>query len=53
MRCKKKYPRISRVAGTKYIRIAERPTFFRPETFIESPARMRIIIRAILLSSEE
>ena len=47
------YPMISNVAGTKDIRIAGRPTFFRSERFRESPALIRIMISAICRRSDD
>ena len=46
-------PRISKQAGTKHIRTAGRPTRFRSSTSSDSPARISMIIRAILRSSAE
>ena len=46
-------PRISKQAGTKHIRIAGLPTFFKSSRFSESPALARIMINAIFRSSDE
>ena len=47
------YPTISQHAGTKDIITAGRPTFFRSERSSDSPAFIRIMIRAMLLSSDD
>ena len=47
------YPIISKVAGRKDIKMAGRPTFFRSERFKDSPALIRMMIRAICRRSEE
>ena len=39
-------PTISKQAGTKHIRMAGRPTFFKSSRFSESPARVRMMMRA-------
>ena len=44
-------PIISKQAGTKHIRTAGRPTFFKSLISILSPARVKIIISAICLKS--
>ena len=46
-------PSNSKLAGTKHIITAGRPIFLSPETSSPSPARIRIMIRAIFLSSDE
>ena len=46
-------PRTSKQAGTKHIRIAGLPTFFKSSRFSESPALARIMINAIFRSSDE
>ena len=49
----KSTPISSKDAGTKHIRTAGRPSFFSPEVSSPSPARVRIMIRAIFRSSGE
>ena len=46
-------PPISKHAGTKHIKTAGRPTFFRSLRSNDNPALIKIIIRAILLRSDE
>ena len=46
-------PMISKDAGTKHIRTAGLPIFFKPDKSRLSPALVKIIIRAIFLSSAE
>ena len=46
-------PIISIHAGTKHIRIAGRPTFFKSEKFKDKPALVRIITNAICLKSPD
>ena len=46
-------PIISIHAGTKHIRIAGRPTFFKSEKFKDKPALVKIITNAICLKSPD
>lgn len=46
-------PAISKQAGTKHMSTAGRPTFFRAATSRDSPARVRIMIRASCRRSAE
>ena len=46
-------PAISKQAGTKHIKIAGRPTFFKSSRFNDNPARIKIMIRAILRRSAD
>ena len=49
----KKYPRISKLAGTQDIMTAGRPTFFRSARLSDSPALSRMMMSAICLKSAE
>ena len=46
-------PSISKHEGTKHISTAGRPFFFRTDISSKSPARIRIIIKAIFRSSAD
>ncbi|EEB35551.1 hypothetical protein ANHYDRO_01735 [Anaerococcus hydrogenalis DSM 7454] len=48
-----KYPKISKLAGRKDNKTADFPAFFKSEISKESPAFIKIIIRAICLSSAD
>ena len=48
-----KYPSISKLAGRNDIMTAGLPTFFRSDKLSDSPALIRIMIRAICRSSED
>ena len=43
-------PATSKQAGTKHIKMAGRPAFFRSSRFSDSPALIKMIISAIRLS---